>query len=75
MGQKTYSVLTYQMWSLLPGFCISPTDLTASFKSLARILGVQLGQRKEVRLDILTAIRHLISRNQDHPENRAELAR
>ena len=38
-------------------------------------MGVQLGQRKEVRLDILTGLRHLISSNLEHEENRAELAR
>ena len=32
VGAKTYEVLTYQLWSLLPGFCLSPTDLTSSFK-------------------------------------------
>jgi len=75
IGQKSYAVLTYQMWALLPGFCINPTDLATSFKGLARILGVQLDQRKELRLDILTGLRHLISRNLEHSENRAELAR
>jgi len=75
VGQKTYEVLTYQIWSLLPGFCNCPTDLVTSFKSVARILGVQLGSRKEIRLDILTSLRHLVSRNLENEENRVELAR
>ena len=39
IGQKTYEVITYQIWSLLPGFCNCPTDLATSFKLVARILG------------------------------------
>jgi len=53
IGQKTYEVLTYQIWSLLPGFCNCPVDLALSFKAVAKILGVQLASRKEIRLDIL----------------------
>jgi len=75
IGQKTYEVLTYQIWSLLPGFCNCPTDLILSFKNIARILGVQLGSRKEIRLDILTSLRQLISRNLEVEENKNELAR
>ena len=43
------SLSSYQMWSLLPGFCNSPTDLATSFRGVAKTLGVQLGSRKEVR--------------------------
>jgi len=75
VGTKTYEVLTYQIWSLLPGFCNSPTDLTSSFKNIARILGTQLSSRKEIRLDILTSLRHLISSNSEAGENRDELAK
>jgi len=74
IGQKAYEALTYQMWSLLPGFCNSPTDLTTSFRGVAKTLGVQLGSRKEVRLDILTGLRHLISGNLDNVENRTVIA-
>jgi ribosomal RNA-processing protein 12 len=75
IGAKTYEVLTYQMWSLLPGFCVSPTDLTSSFKNLARILGTQLTARKEIRLDILTSLRHLITSTLEDVEGRTELAK
>merc|ERR1712106_855930 len=75
IGQKTFEVITYQIWSLLPGFCNCPTDLATSFKSVARILGVQLGSRKEIRLDILTSVRHLIARNLENEENKTELAK
>ena len=33
VGQKSYEVLTYQIWSLLPGYCTHPTDLLLSFKA------------------------------------------
>ena len=75
IAQKTYEVLVYQIWALLPGFCNCPTDLSTSFKGLARILGVQLGQRKEIRLDILSSLRQLIARNTENETNRAEIAR
>jgi len=75
IGHKTYEVLVYQIWSLLPGFCNNPTDLKESFQSLARILGTELSNRKEIRLDILTSIRHLISKNLENSENKQELAR
>ena len=75
VAHKTYEVLVYQIWALLPGYCNCPTDLTTSFKGLARILGVQLGQRKEIRLDILSSLRQLIARNTENEANRAELAR
>ena len=75
VGHKTYEVIVFQIWSLLPGFCNCPTDLSVSFKSVARILGVQLGQRKEIRLDILSSLRQLISRNIDNEDNKAEIAR
>ena len=75
VGKKTYEVLVFQIWSLLPGFCNCPTDLSTSFKNIAKILGVQLGQRKEIRLDILSSLRQLISRNIEHEVNKAEIAR
>ena len=54
---------------------MSPTDLTTSFKALARILGTQLTARKEIRLDILTSLRHLISSCCEEEEGRTEIAR
>ena len=75
IGKKTFEVLSYQMWSLLPGFCTYPTDLGESFKNLARILGTQLTARKEIRLDILTGLRHLIMSSLEVVEDKAEMTR
>ena len=57
---KTYEILFYQIWALLPGFCNNPSDLKESFSgSFAKLLGDNLNIR-ELRLDILSALRQLI---------------
>ena len=75
IGHKTYELIVYQIWSLLPGFCNCPTDLKSSFKGIAKILGTQLNERKELRMDILSSLRQLISKNIDNQENREVLSR
>ena len=60
---------------MLPGFCNCPTDIATKFKSVARILGMQLGSKKETRSDILTSLRHLVAWNLENEKNRVELAR
>ncbi|XP_071507435.1 RRP12-like protein [Diadema antillarum] len=72
---KAYDVLQSQIWSLLPGFCKHPTDLATSFKGIAKILGTALNERQDLRLDVCTGLRNLITTNLDNEENRAELAR
>ena len=56
----------------MSGFCNGPTDLATSFNSVGRMMGLQLGSRKETLLDISTFLRHLIAGNL---ENKLELAR
>ena len=73
--QKTFEVIAYQIWSLLPEFCNCPMDIATSFKSVAMILGEQLGSRKEIKLDILTSLRHLVALNLENEENKVELTR
>jgi len=72
---KPYDVLVSQIWSLLPGFCNNPTDLKESFKSMARTLGETLQNMKELRIDILSSLRQLISKSRGKPEKEAELSR
>ncbi|XP_033632668.1 RRP12-like protein [Asterias rubens] len=72
---KTYDILEAQLWSLLPGFCKDPVDISPAFKGIARILGSALSDRPELRYDVCAAIRHLVTRNLDKEENRAEVAR
>ncbi|XP_033098395.1 RRP12-like protein isoform X2 [Anneissia japonica] len=72
---KTYDILQSQIWSLLPGFCKNPTDLCASFKDIARILGSALSDRPDLRKDVCSALRHLIAHNMENEDNKVELAR
>ncbi|KAK2163707.1 hypothetical protein LSH36_75g12086 [Paralvinella palmiformis] len=72
---KTYDTLQLQIWSLLPGFCNKPTDLTESFKSIAKVLGVGLREREDIRMDILASIRKLILQNLENEACRKEMAR
>lgn len=50
---KTYEALVAQIWSLLPGFCNGATDVTDSFKGIARTLGEHLHNRSELRINIM----------------------
>ena len=76
IGKKIYETLEFQIWSLLPGFCNGATDLGESFRaSFAKKLGDQLKIRKDLRMDILSSIRQLISKNLEHEKNRRVLAK
>ena len=74
IGKKIYETLEFQIWSLLPGFCNGATDLGVSFRRIAKTLGDQLKIRKDLRMDILSSLRQLISKNLEHEENRRVLA-
>ena len=74
IGKKIYETLEFQIWSLLPGFCNGATDLGESFRRIAKTLGDQLKIRKDLRMDILSSIRQLISKNLEHEKNRRVLA-
>ncbi|XP_075532514.1 RRP12-like protein [Dermacentor variabilis] len=72
---KAYEILERQIWSLLPGFCTSPTDFNESFPRIARTLGTYLVNRLDLRLDIMSALRRLISSNILNEENVPEMSR
>ena len=72
---KPYDVLVSQIWALLPGFCNNPTDLTESFKGMAKTLGETMQNMKELRVYILSSLRQLISKSRGKPEKETELAR
>lgn len=74
LESKLYDTLQLQIWGLLPGFCTRPTDLCQAFKSVARILGVALTERQDLRLIVCQALRVLISKNSDNDEGKAELS-
>ncbi|XP_067276745.1 RRP12-like protein [Pseudorasbora parva] len=71
---KVYQTLEMQIWTMLPGFCTKPTDLLASFKGIARCLGMALNDRPDLRLCICQALRTLI-RCSETGEEKAELNR
>lgn len=52
--------LTFQVWTLLPGFCTHPTDVLGAFKGLARTLGMAISERPDLRPTVCQALRTLI---------------
>ncbi|XP_052468820.1 RRP12-like protein isoform X1 [Carassius gibelio] len=72
---KVYQTLQMQIWTMLPGFCTKPTDLLASFKGIARSLGMALNDRPDLRLCICQALRTLINKSCETEEAKAELKR
>ncbi|EDO48743.1 predicted protein [Nematostella vectensis] len=73
LESKVFDTLQLQIWSLLPGFCTRPTDVVQSFKSVARILGVALTERSDLRLIVCQALRILVSKS-EKAEEKKELA-
>ncbi|XP_048061220.1 RRP12-like protein [Megalobrama amblycephala] len=72
---KVYQTLQMQIWTMLPGFCTKPTDLLASFKNIARPLGMALNDRPDLRLCICQALRTLINKSCETEEEKSELSR
>uniref|UniRef100_A0A8C3S995 Ribosomal RNA processing 12 homolog n=1 Tax=Chelydra serpentina TaxID=8475 RepID=A0A8C3S995_CHESE len=66
---------TFQIWTMLPGFCTRPTDVAASFKGLARTLGTAISERADLRLTVCQALRTLISKGCVMDAERAEVGR
>ena len=62
IGQKSYQLIVAQIWALLPGFCNSPKDFTASFESVVKDLGKNL-KHPELRMSIMAGLRQLALKN------------
>uniref|UniRef100_A0A4W6CD31 Ribosomal RNA processing 12 homolog n=1 Tax=Lates calcarifer TaxID=8187 RepID=A0A4W6CD31_LATCA len=60
---KVYQTLQLQIWTMLPGFCTCPVDLMASFKSIARTLGMAINDRPDLRLIVCQALRTIINKS------------
>uniref|UniRef100_A0A672G7J4 Uncharacterized protein n=1 Tax=Salarias fasciatus TaxID=181472 RepID=A0A672G7J4_SALFA len=60
---KVYLTLQLQIWTMLPGFCTCPVDLVASFKSLARTLGMAISERPDLRMTVCQALRTIINKS------------
>ncbi|XP_063989401.1 RRP12-like protein [Diachasmimorpha longicaudata] len=65
VGSHSHELLTSQIWALLPAFCNDPRDVKESFKDLARILGMAISEKKELRLSVMASLRKLITRAQE----------
>ncbi|KAJ8418157.1 hypothetical protein AAFF_G00138660 [Aldrovandia affinis] len=72
---KVYLTLQLQIWTMLPGFCLKPTDLMVAFKGIARALGMAVNERPDLRLAICQALRTLITKSCDTEEEKAEVSR
>lgn len=57
------SVLFFQIWTMLPGFCTCPLDLLASFKGIARTLGMVINERPDLRLTVCQALRTIVTKS------------
>uniref|UniRef100_A0A3P8VA36 Ribosomal RNA processing 12 homolog n=1 Tax=Cynoglossus semilaevis TaxID=244447 RepID=A0A3P8VA36_CYNSE len=65
---KVYHTLQLQIWTMLPGFCTCPVDLLASFKGIARILGMAINEQPDLRLIVCQALRALINKKEEKAE-------
>ncbi|XP_075933158.1 RRP12-like protein [Anarhichas minor] len=78
-GQKlearVYQTLQIQIWTMLPGFCTCPVDLLASFKGIARTLGVAVNERPDLRLTVCQALRTVVNKSCSTEEEKAEVGR
>ncbi|XP_036430036.1 RRP12-like protein [Colossoma macropomum] len=72
---KVYQTLQLQIWTMLPGFCLKPTDLVGSFKGIARSLGMAITERPDLRMCIYQSLRTVIYKSCETEEEKAEVGR
>uniref|UniRef100_A0A8D0CU37 Ribosomal RNA processing 12 homolog n=1 Tax=Sander lucioperca TaxID=283035 RepID=A0A8D0CU37_SANLU len=72
---KVYQTLQMQIWTMLPGFCTCPVDLLASFKGIARTLGMAVNERPDLRLTVCQALRTIVNKSCSTEEEKAEVGR
>ncbi|KAI3363169.1 hypothetical protein L3Q82_011818 [Scortum barcoo] len=72
---KVYETLQLQIWTMLPGFCMYPVDLLTSFKGIARVLGMAINERPDLRLTVCQALRTIITKSCSTEEEKAEVGR
>ncbi|TQV91692.1 90S preribosome component RRP12 [Cordyceps javanica] len=65
MEVKIYETLVQQVWSILPGYCDLPLDLTEAFdQGFAEMIANLLYKQTELRLDVCRALKTMIESNQ-----------
>jgi len=72
---KVSEALQAQIWSLLPGFCTRPTDITESFPLLAKTFGTAIRDKPSSRLELLNALRKLINSSMEKENEQQVVAR
>lgn len=75
VASRVYDLIQRQIWALLPGFCKFPTDVEASFKQIARLLGQCLTERADIRMDVMAALRQLVIHSRKDEAVRSEIGR
>ncbi|XP_074501840.1 RRP12-like protein [Sebastes fasciatus] len=75
LESKVYQTLQTQIWTMLPGFCTCPVDLLASFKGIARMLGMAINERPDLRLTVCQALRTIVNKSCSTEEEKAEVGR
>ncbi|OAA71269.1 ribosomal RNA-processing protein 12 [Cordyceps fumosorosea ARSEF 2679] len=65
MEIKIYETLVQQVWSILPGYCDLPLDLTEAFdQTFAEMIANLLYKQTELRLDVCRALKTVVESNQ-----------
>ena len=75
MEIKIYETMVQQIWSILPGYCNLPLDLSVAFdQGFAELLSNLLYQQTELRVDICKALQLLVDTNKEtlNPQNPKE---
>ncbi|ENN83556.1 hypothetical protein HUJ04_001288 [Dendroctonus ponderosae] len=77
IGAHSSELLYMQLWNLLPCFCNQPGDIQSEFKSVAKLLGMAVSDRKELRLAVMAGLRKLIlsAKKSENSDDLAELGR
>ncbi|KAL3267861.1 hypothetical protein HHI36_007002 [Cryptolaemus montrouzieri] len=77
IGAHSAELLYLQLWNLLPCFCNNPSDIKENFKTIAKVLGTAISDRKELRLPVMASLRKLIifAKNNENKDDLNELAR
>lgn len=78
--RKTYECLITQIWSILPSICNDASDVKDNFKHIAKLLGMAISDRRDLRLSAMAALRKLIAKatrnaEREDTDDVAELAR
>lgn len=77
IAKKAYEMIVRQIWSLLPGFCNNPPDLSSCFGDIGKDLFDNLRDpnRKDLRMYIMASLRQLLLKSTENESNRETLSK